>query len=299
MLRKNNLDIESDDTMHLKSDDEVILLGCSNGLTLNEQVRLKITSLYDCLVNEFNLKVHISPTVYIDPINNKTHDATYRKEELYNALIDPNIKAIFDLSGGDLANEVLNQFTDDDWRAIEGIKDKCYLGYSDNTVIINALLLKTKITAVNFLVTNIVKDDSGIAKEGFKRVLFNNERIDRSSTFPEHIEENARVIGGNLRCYLKLAGTPYFNSDNASGLLLEGKSGDIYKIRSYFAQLDLLNVLNKVEFVVMGQFDEINDRDQQDELHKLVQTYQNKHNFKLYFTKYVGHHYAVYPFIMN
>src|SRR5699024_12502180 len=114
--------------MHLNSDDEVILLGCSNGLDLDEQVRLKITSLYDCLVNEFDLKVHISPTIYIDPINNETHDATYRKEELYNALIDPNIKAIFDLSGGDLALEVLYQFTEDAWGVIDFSYCRFYLG---------------------------------------------------------------------------------------------------------------------------------------------------------------------------
>src|SRR5699024_6726402 len=128
---------------------------------------------------------------------------TYRKEELYNALIDPNIKAIFDLSGGDLALEVLNQFTEDDWRAIESISDKFYLGYSDNTVIINALLLKTNVKAVNFLATNIVKDKSGVAKDSFKRVLFNNERIDRGSTTPNKIDESAIIIGGNIRCYLK------------------------------------------------------------------------------------------------
>lgn len=285
--------------MHLNSDDEVILLGCSNGLDLDEQVRLKITSLYDCLVNEFNLKVNISPTIYIDPINNETHDATYRKEELYNALIDPNIKAIFDLSGGDLALEVLNQFTEDDWRAIESISDKFYLGYSDNTVIINALLLKTNVKAVNFLATNIVKDKSGVAKDSFKRVLFNNERIDRGSTTPNKIDESAIIIGGNIRCYLKLAGTPYFNLDNADGLLLEGQSGDINKIRSYFSQLDLLNILDRMKFVVIGQFSEIKEKGQEDDLYKLIQTYQNKYNFKLYFTDYVGHHEAVYPFRMN
>lgn len=294
-----NILTESDDKMRLKADDEVILLGCSNGLSLEENVRSVITELYDCLVNEFNLKVHISPTIYIDPLTNDTHEASYRKEELFNSMLDSNIKAIIDLSGGDLANEVLAQFSEDDWQRVKTVENKFYIGYSDNSVILNALMIQTPLTAVNFLVTNIIKDKSGLAKDGFRRVLFNNERIDRSSTIPEALNESTTVMGGNIRCYLKLAGTPFFNLSHGQGLLLEAQSGDINKIRSYLAQLELLDAFEEVDFIVLGQFTEVRVKEQTEALHKIIQSYQNKYHFKLYYTDYVGHHKEVYPFVMN
>ena len=55
-----------------------------------------------------------------------------------SAYRDPEVKMIFDLSGGNLANDVLPFL---DYSIIEN-SDKLFVGYSDLTCIINAILCK-------------------------------------------------------------------------------------------------------------------------------------------------------------
>ena len=62
-----------------------------------------------------------------------------RAENLMNFYHDPEIRVIFDVSGGDLANEIL-PFLDFDRIAESG---KEFWGYSDLTTVINAIYAKT------------------------------------------------------------------------------------------------------------------------------------------------------------
>ena len=62
------------------------------------------------------------------------------------------------------------------------------------------------------------------------------------------------VVGGNIRCFLKLAGTEYFPDVTDKILLLEARSGNPAQIVTYFAQLEQLGVFKKVKGISPREF---------------------------------------------
>ena len=88
----------------LKSGDTIGIIACSNGLS--EEVSRKIDYLEEKL-SSININVLYAKTLY------KKHSifngsGSDRANELMKLFINPNVKAIFDVSGGDLANGVLD-----------------------------------------------------------------------------------------------------------------------------------------------------------------------------------------------
>ena len=62
------------------------------------------------------------------------------------------------------------------------------------------------------------------------------------------------VVGGNVRCLLKLAGTPYFPDLAGKILLLEAYSGLPAQLAAYFSQLKQMNAFERVSGVLLGTF---------------------------------------------
>ena len=56
-------------------------------------------------------------------------------------------------------------------------------------------------------------------------------------------------------------------------LLLESYSGSMEKIRTYFAQLDQLQVFEKVQTLILAQFTELDQNERRMELLELAQSY--------------------------
>lgn len=121
---------------------------------------------------------------------------------------NPGIRAVFDISGGDLANEVLTNL---DFQVIrEHLKP--FFGYSDLTVIVNAVFQQTGRKSYLYQVRNLVMDHSEEQKKNFKDSLLGN------GNGPVSVQDqadqrniNGRHGGGRkYRCLLKLAGTPFW-----------------------------------------------------------------------------------------
>ena len=62
------------------------------------------------------------------------------------------------------------------------------------------------------------------------------------------------VVGGNLRCLLKLAGTEYFPDMKGKILLLEAYGGETGPIATSFNQLELMGVFEQVNGILLGTF---------------------------------------------
>ena len=71
-------------------------------------------------------------------------DPRRRAGMLNRAFADPGVEAVVDVSGGDLANEVLSYL---DWGTIAA-NPKPVVGYSDLTCVLNAIVARTGRTAV-------------------------------------------------------------------------------------------------------------------------------------------------------
>ena len=62
------------------------------------------------------------------------------------------------------------------------------------------------------------------------------------------------VVGGNIRCFLKLAGTRYFPALENKLLLLEALGGEVPQMVTYLAQLKQLGAFEKVNGIILGTF---------------------------------------------
>lgn len=65
------------------------------------------------------------------------------------------------------------------------------------------------------------------------------------------------VVGGNIRCFLKLAGTEYMPDLNGKILLLESYSGTVAKMETYLCQLQQMGAFSKAAGIILGTFTEM------------------------------------------
>ena len=68
------------------------------------------------------------------------------------------------------------------------------------------------------------------------------------------------LVGGNVRCLLKLAGTPYFPDMHGRILLLEALGGEREQLITYFSQLRQMGVFEQVNGVLLGTFTKMEEK---------------------------------------
>ena len=159
----------------MKKGDKIGIVACSNGL--KENSRQEMEYLKDTL-EELGLIPVFSRYLYA---GNGVESAGRRKraEELMNFYRDEEIKGIFDVSGGDLANGVLP------WLDYEEIKEsgKAFWGYSDLTTVVNAITAKTGKPSVLYQIRNLIYQDGEEQKCRFRSCLLEqNQRQGIGST---------------------------------------------------------------------------------------------------------------------
>ena len=166
------------------------------------------------------------------------------RAEIFNQMMKMNLDFVFDISGGDLANTTLPYLELDNYKNSSTI----FHGYSDLTCVLN--VLASYRSCVLFQIagnTNLELIEKYIHGKDSSLII-------------------DEVIGGNIRCLLKLAGTPYFPEVKGKRLLLESFSGSLEKIQVYFAQLEQMGVLEKIEELILGQCSEIDQKGQREDL---------------------------------
>lgn len=177
-----------------------------------------------------------------------------RAEDLMSFYKDDSIEAIYDISGGDLANGILKYL---DWKLIANT-DKTFWGYSDLTTIINAIFTKTGKSSVLYQIKNMVYAEAELQRKRFADYVSekNNDLFDVKYSFLQGEKMNGVVVGGNIRCFLKLAGTEYWPDMTGKVLLLEAYSGEISRIAALFSQLEQMGVFGQVAGILLGTFTE-------------------------------------------
>ncbi|MGL4772925.1 MAG: LD-carboxypeptidase [Clostridium sp.] len=231
----------------LKPNDTVAILGCSNPLSHSNYK--KVQSLKEIL-NSLNINVELSPYLF------DNNSSPKHRGEIFNKYMqDSNIKIIFDISGGDLCNETLEYI---DFNSFKNNKT-LYCGYSDNSVIINALYKKSNLYSLNYQLTRLVGEDSQNQLSLFKDTFLSNSKALTNFNY-NWISQNKMsgiVLGGNLRCTLKLAGTEYLPDFNNSILFLESLGGDYKKVITYFTQYKHMGIFSKINGIILGEFTEL------------------------------------------
>lgn len=250
----------------------VALVCCSNGLSQDSVGTME--QLEESLAAA-GLEVVKSPYIF------RKHSVfSGTAEERAGALMefyeDTSVDAIFDISGGDIANEILPYL---DFQKIKE-NPKPFFGYSDLTTVLNAIYTKTGNQGVLYQIRNIAggrleketKDTeisiAGVQWRDFLDVLREEKEdfLGKLGSFSyEWIQGSSMsgiLVGGNIRCLLKLAGTPYFPDVRGKILFLEARSGQVAQITTYISQLRQMGIFEQVAGILLGTFSQMEREEQ-------------------------------------
>lgn len=256
------------------------LVACSDPMLLYQKDDIERLKL---LLEKEGLAVTVSPHLFdsVEELSEKD-----KAEDLLRYFRDPEMNFIFDVSGGDLANSVL---LDLDYAAIRDSKAVFY-GYSDLTTVLNAIYAKTGRETVNFQVRNLLYDYAETTQIYFKEHILSADitENDLEYRFLRGDSMRGRVLGGNIRCFLKLAGTPFWPDLNGAVLLLEAYSGGVMKMTTYLHQLKQIGVFEQVNGILLGTFSEMEEKQLKPTIEELVRTVIPK-ALPVAATRYIGH----------
>ena len=266
--------------MILNRNDKIALVVCSNGKNIEDKDRLE--KLESILV-EMGLIPIFTKYIYKDKFG-RGAKAQVRAEELMSFYKNKEIKAIFDISGGDIANEVLDYL---DYDVIKR-NYKPFFGYSDLTTVLNALVSKTNEINYLYQILNIIESDK--IRENFEDTFLKNNQtlFDVKWKFFQGSSIEGRVVGGNIRCFLKLAGTKYFPEVENKVLFIEGLGTSIEGLVTHLAQLKQIGVFDKISGLLIGTFTKIEKEISEEELFELVKDFIPEH-LPVVKTSEVGH----------
>ncbi|MGN0482643.1 MAG: S66 peptidase family protein [Lachnospiraceae bacterium] len=265
----------------LKKGDKIGIVCCSNGQKQANRKQIK------CLEETLH-SMGVQP-VFSDYIYEKesvfSGTARQRAEALMQFYQNDEIKAICDISGGDLANGILPYL---DYECIAK-SEKLFWGYSDLTTVLNAIYAKTGKPSVLYQIRNLLYEHRETQISDFENMLEGkNQLFQIRYRFIQKKQMRGIVVGGNIRCFLKLAGTGYMPDLSDKILLLESCGGTVPKIETYLCQLQQLGAFEKAAGILLGTFTEMEAENCTPTVETLVKEIAGK-EIPIAVTKDIGH----------
>lgn len=267
----------------LKKGDHIGIVACSNGQPLTNKPKIDLL-----IENLKNLGLDTICSEYIYEVNSPFNASAEKKGKAFMNLYKNNeIKAIFDISGGDLANEVLD-YLDYDYISKN---PKLFFGYSDLTTVLNAIYSQTNNPVYLYQIRNLIYSDSENQKSNFINSLFNdkNDLFNFSYKFIQGKKIEGTVIGGNIRCLLKLAGTKYMPDFTNKVLFLESMGGEAGLMSAFLNQLKQIGAFDKIQGLILGTFSKMQENNISPTIEELVVKIVNNPNLPIAKTEEIGH----------
>lgn len=268
----------------LNKGNKIGIISCSNGLSIKnkniiDELKLNLKSL--------DIEMVEGDTLYAKEYNLFSGTGEEKARALEKLFLDKDIKMIFDISGGDLANEVL------DFLDFNLIKEnpKPFFGYSDLTVLLNAIYSQCDITTYNYQLRNLIGKFKEEQMQNFKASFIEGKEdifnLDYKWINGSHLE--GIVVGGNIRCLLKLAGTKYMPDFKDKILFLESFSGNSAKMLTYITQYKNLGVFNEVKGIILGEFTEMERENLKPDIVEILKRVIGEINIPILKTRDLGH----------
>ena len=231
------------------------------------------------------------------PANGERISPQIRADLLMELFTDSRVDAIVDISGGNLSNEVL------DFLDYSLIADhvKPFAAYSDNTALNLALYRYAGLHSVYWNASTIVCRGTRDIRDFVSGKRFIPYIFPDSSHVSEQyknisdvlVSGDLPIIGGNIRCMAKLAGTRYWPTlHEAHAVLLESFSQTLPAAVSTFTHLRHAGLFNHTCAVILGQFTTIDKTGQRE---RLVQIMQEYIDIPIFHAPYVGHSLSAQP----
>lgn len=180
--------------------------------------------------------------------------AAQKAEDLNHMFADPAVKAIICSQGGDSAQECLPYI---DWDCIRQ-HPKIFTGISDITVLLNAIYQETGLVTFH---GNDVIWGFGRKPQDYDRSEFIDRFVEGEigdiQGYRERLVVRAgraegRLLGGNLRCLLKLAGTRFFPQSDGAILFVEALRVTPDACEGYFHELEGEGVFDRINGAIVG-----------------------------------------------
>jgi len=181
-----------------------------------------------------------------------------KADDLNSMFADNKIKAIICSQGGDNANSILPLM---DFNMIKN-NPKIFLGISDITVLLNAIYKETGLVTFhgNDVIWGFGAKHTGYDEGEFKDRLVEGKigEVNHNSKWKcirDGVVEGI-LIGGNLNCLNKLAGTRYLPNFEAKILLLESfdESNPPEKVEAELYHLKQMGVFEKIKGLWIGYY---------------------------------------------
>lgn len=251
----------------IKKGSKVGIVCCSNGLQISKKEQMERLGQ---ILRRMGLEPVFSDYLYAgDTVFSGT--ARKRAEALMDFYKDREIRAVFDVSGGDMANEILPLL---DYERIAD-SGKQFWGYSDLTTVINGIYARTGQTSVLYQIRNLLYEDGEEQQRNFEAFVL--QKAAALFAFPYRFLQGdclkGVVVGGNIRCFLKLAGTAYWPNLTGKVLLLESMGGSVPQMVTYLSQLEQLGAFQKVQGILLGTFSQMEREACRPSMEELVQNY--------------------------
>jgi muramoyltetrapeptide carboxypeptidase len=217
---------------------------------------------------------------------------TEKAADLMGMFGDPEVRAIICSQGGDTANASLPYL---DWQVIRD-NPKIFLGISDITVLLNAIYAKTGLVTFhgNDVMWGFGRHPTAYDRQEFLARLVDGKIGKVTSAGPRKAMRSGRaegrLLGGNLRCLLKLAGTPYFPDFSGAILFIESLGFEPAASDYMFRQLQQMGVFDQVAGVIVGYIDGVDNLpDARLYLEDVLLTVTQDYHFPILKTNNFGH----------
>lgn len=254
----------------MKQGSKIGIVCCSNGLLENQADTINMLVQ---ILQRSGFEPVLSPYLYGDE-NGYAGTARQRADALMDFYRDDTIEEIFDVSGGDMANEILPYL---DFQTIAYAK-KHFWGYSDLTTVLNAIYARTGKASVLYQIRNLTYEHSQQQITDFLGTVLGGTSAlyDFPCEFIRGSHMEGMVVGGNIRCLLKLAGTQFWPDMREKILLLEAWGGKVSQMVTYLSQLSQIGAFKKVNGILLGTFTQMEQSECQPDMSQLILKFAEK-----------------------
>lgn len=97
------------------------------------------------------------------------------------------------------------------------------------------------------------------------------------------------VVGGNILCLLKLAGTEYMPDFSEKILFLESLGGGVERAVACLSQLRQLGVFNRIKGVILGQFTYMTENNCKPSIEEIILREIENEDIPIVRTQEIGH----------
>jgi len=235
----------------LKPEDKVGVVSPSEPIVFRNKFRSSIKEL-----EKMGLEVILGEHVFKEYRGYLAGTVEERINDLNKMIKDRQIKAIFTSLGGFASNQLLPLINYSTLKK----NPKIIIGYSDISVLLNAIYAKTKLITFHGPTLEYgIPQWKKFTKDYFYKTLFTSKPIGMIKSFKtlKPGKASGRLIGGNLSVLRTLWGTKFSPNWRGSIFFWEDENITFEDLEHFLAHLKLVGALGKMRGMVIGKLKNI------------------------------------------